>query len=214
VKRLALILLTLLTAACAGPKADPWACHATISESDGRPTILVIGDSISMGYTPFIRDVLTTYDVQHNPCNAYSSHITRERLGYWLDARPTFEAITFNNGLWDVSVWLGITDAEYESNLHYIAQRIKAKTSKPLFVLSTTVPVGAEGRLDADIVTKNAIAVSVMGAEGIPVLDLYSVSLTLSSEHVAPNDVHYTESGYQVLAGAVLGSLNTNYGVH
>ncbi len=79
-------------------------------------------------------------------------------------------------------------------------------------MLTTEVLPNTPYRTNACVVGKNAIAAQVMAAEGIPVLDLYSVSVGLQSEHVTATDVHFTDTGSQALGAAVLNSLQTEYG--
>ena len=218
-KYLLLILATLILSACQPKDTDPFACEDWIPASNGKPAILVIGDSISMGYTPFVKSTLANYDVVHNPCNAMNSHNTLKRIDGWLSTRASWEAITFNNGLWDISSDPTAegnayqTDDQYRANLTEIAQRIKQHTTHPLFILSTEVPIGATYRVDVDIQTKNAIAVQVMAAEGIPTLDLYTYSKTITADHIAPDNVHWTAAGSQLLADQITTKLQTEYGI-
>lgn len=181
----------------------------SLQASNGKPTIAVFGDSISIGYTPTLQAKLTTNDVVHNPCNAMNTEWTKLNIDTWLDSRPYFEAIVFNNGLWDISEWDTVYPFQYAQNLAIIAEKIKHKTKHPIFVLSTMVPKGAEGRENSDIVVLNNIAVKVMAYEGIPVVDLYTLSLTLP--HPTPTDPHYTASGYKTLGRKVLQGLSHYY---
>lgn len=199
---------------CGKTEGDPYPCFVGVPESNGLPTILVIGDSISIGYTPYLQSALLAYDVVHNPCNARTSGHTRESIDAWLSSRASFEAITWNNGLWDVAQWEPTDDETYINNLRYIAQRIKAKTAKPLFLTTTEVLSGTPDRIEADVVHKNSLAVAVMASEGIPVLDLHAVSVGIAAEHINAHDVHFTEQGSSDLADAILAELNTTYGIN
>lgn len=211
-----LVLTVLILTACAKPDGPPTCTgKEKVTPATGQPSIMVIGDSISIGYFPVVKATLGgVYDVVHNPCNAEDSLWTIQHLDKWLASRDHFEAITFNNTLWDIASWAPTSDGVYEQNLHAIARQIKNKTQHPLYVLGTQVLPNTAYRVDADEVRKNQIAIAVMAFEGIPVLDLYAVSATIQADHVAPTDVHYTDAGYQILGGAVLGSLNFNYGIH
>ena len=211
-KSYGVLILIFLSLTNCGPLKEAIGMCANgemMEATDGRPTVLVVGDSISIGYTPTIAAGLPNYQVVHNPCNASTTAWTKSQIGYWLNQRPTFEAITFNNGLWDISAWAHVSDENYRDYLTEIAQRVKTKTANPLFVLTTEVLPGTEGRIDADVVTKNNIARAVMALEGIPVLDLYSVSQTIQAEHVDATDVHFTALGSQILGTAILTALNT-----
>lgn len=213
-RALKLLFISTLFIACS-KKQGSGICPANeaLSVPTGAPTILIIGDSISIGYTPTIEAALKpAYDVVHNPCNAMTSTWTAQNIDAWLASRDTFEAITWNNGLWDIADWENISDTQYAENLHAIAQKIKAKTAHPLFVLTTEVLPATPHRNNADVINRNNIARDVMALEGIAVLDLYSVSQT--AEHVSIDDAHFTEAGSQVLGEAVLESLDTLFGVN
>ncbi len=215
-KNLLLILtLGLLLSACASKDKEAYPCYETATADDSRLDILVIGDSISIGYTPYVQDALATnYDVSHNLCNAMESSNGVKKIDLWLSQRATWEAITFNHGLWDAASWVNTPISTYKNNLHVIAQKIKARTSKPLFILTTEVLPGTPYRNDSRVQALNAAAVEVMNAEGIPVLDLHTFSQTIQDKHVNPNDVHYTEEGSSLLADEVLNELNTLYGIN
>lgn len=209
-----LLLLFFLLISCS-KKQGGGICPANegLPTATGAPTVLIIGDSISIGYTPTIEAALSSaYDVVHNPCNAMTSSWTAQNIDTWLASRDTFEAITWNNGLWDIADWENVSESEYATNLHVIAQKIKSKTEHPLFILTTEVLPATPHRNNADVVNRNNIARDVMALEGIEVLDLYSVSQT--AEHVNVDDVHFTEAGSQVLGEAVLDSLDTLFGIN
>ncbi len=209
-------IIALMMSACSNDTAvQTCTGRELMTAATGQPTVLVIGDSISIGYTPTMQTALGgTYDVAHNPCNAMDSRWTAQHIDKWLAERPTFEAVTWNNGLWDCADWAPTSDAEYEQNLHYIAQRLKAKTPKILFVLTTEVLPGTPHRTDACVQGKNAIAINVMAQEGIPVLDLHAFSQTIVAEHTNPTDVHFTPAGSALLGNEVLNELNNQYGIN
>lgn len=214
--RYLLLISILFCAACSNHKDDdsgPYcASQVPLEAETSDPTILVIGDSISIGYTPTIRaSYFGAYQVVHNPCNAMTSTWTLSQLDTWLGSRTTFEAITFNNGLWDTRY--GVSEDDYRSNLHLIAQKIKAKTAKPLFLTMTQILPGTEGNSNAKVLIYNQIAIDVMQAEGVPVFDLYTVSDSLKDEHTSSTDVHYTNFGYQVLGISIVNELSRLYGL-
>lgn len=201
------LILCLLLTGCGS--AHTWnlpVCDAVPSADDARPDVLVIGDSVSIGYTPHLQAALPGYDIVHNPCNAMYSRNGLRRIDEWLAMRPTWDAITFNHGLWDVASWIDISEQEYAQNLRAIAGKVKAVTPKPLFILTTHVPPGTPYRQDADVQRYNEIARQVMQELGIPVLDLYTPSL--GAEHVGPGDVHYTDNGSAYLSSFILNVLN------
>jgi hypothetical protein len=102
-KTIALISLLFLGVGCAKSE-DPYPCYEAPVTTDSTATILVIGDSISIGYLPTVKADMPTYEFIHNPCNAMNTVHTKGHLDAWLALRPTFKAITFNNGLWDIAI--------------------------------------------------------------------------------------------------------------
>lgn len=189
-------------------------CTETVSQDDARPDLLVIGDSISIGYTPTLQATLTAYDVVHNPCNAMSSNNGIKKIDSWLAMRTDWHAITFNHGLWDIRDGINTSEDTYRSNLTEVATKIKARTTRPLFILATRVPINAPYRTNDDIVRYNEIATEVMVSLGIPVLDLYSASESIIDMHINPveqNDVHYTSEGYETLGEAIVSELEALY---
>lgn len=212
-----MMLLTFLFGLTACAKEEGIVCNEKIEASDGRPSILVIGDSISIAYMPYIQAALPAYQVVHNPCNAMNSRHTKANIDEWLRARPTWAAVTFNNALWDGADFARVYDTEYTHNITYIASAIKLKTSAPLFILGTYVPINAPYRTDARQVMYNGLASSVMTSLSIPTVDLYSISSSNLGWYVNPalqDDVHFEAVGSQALANEILNQLNTQYGIN
>ncbi|MGC6444177.1 MAG: SGNH/GDSL hydrolase family protein, partial [Rubripirellula sp.] len=80
--------------AFANPKAD----------NPELPNVLLIGDSISIGYTAYVRRELQgKADVYRIPTNGRNSAYGVEKLDQWLSAQPGhWDVIHFNWGLWDL----------------------------------------------------------------------------------------------------------------
>jgi hypothetical protein len=136
-KRVLVILMAIVLTACGEGSGS---CTEPLAADDARPDILIIGDSISMGYTPTVRDNLLSFDVIHNPCNGQDSRNGYQKIDQWLKMRPQWEAITFNHGLWDVSTFREVDGGDYYRYLRAEAIKIKAATAKPLFILTTDFP--------------------------------------------------------------------------
>lgn len=68
-----------------------------------KPKILIVGDSISLGYTPFVQKNLKNIaDVSHNQGNARDTGTGLENIEAWI-ANNKWDIIQFNWGLWDLS---------------------------------------------------------------------------------------------------------------
>jgi len=183
-------------------------CDETlVTTDDQREDVLVIGDSISIGYTPFIKSEFSEYDVMHTPCNSRWSSNGVRRIDDWLAMRPHWKAITFNHGLWDLQRENGTSLIEYEANLRIIASKIKAVTLNPVFIMTTGIPVNADGKFCRECeLDYQAVALQVMTDEGIPVVDLYTLSNSILEYHTnneLQNDVHFNSIGYSILGDEI-----------
>lgn len=215
---LILIVITLaMLPACQGMDGTTAnVCQATIPTSDGRPTIMVIGDSISIGWYTALEneDTLKNYQIVHNPCNGEYSGYTLFFLNEWLASRPEFYAIIWNNGLWDIASWVDTPEADYVSNENEIANIIKTKTSRPLFLNTTGILTGAPGRSDKAVQEFNEAIAPIINEMRIPLLDMYSYSHTKPlDEQQLPGDVHFTTKGYEEISRIVLHELRKTYGI-
>lgn len=175
--------------------------------------VLVIGDSISIGYTPYIQKNLSSDAyVEHCSGNGGSTVRGLSNLTKWLGNKE-WDVIVFNFGLHDLVYKdsLGNYDvkkgkqavslAEYQENLEIIIKKLKETTATLIFVTTTVVPENATGRKVEDPARYNAVACMVMKKNNIQVIDLYSVSMTVHVTNAqASNNVHYTEKGYELLA--------------
>jgi hypothetical protein len=188
----------------------------TIPSSDGRPTIMVIGDSISIGWYTALENenALKGYQIVHNPCNGEYSGYTLFFLDEWLSSRPEFYAIIWNNGLWDIASWIDTSLGDYVANEEEIAIKIKSKTARPLFLNTTGILTGAPGRTDLAVQEYNEPMAALMKYMRIPLLDMYGYSHTEPlDEQQLPGDVHFTTKGYEEISRIVLRELRRIYGI-
>lgn len=180
-----------------------------VEDVAGLPRVLLIGDSISMGYTLPVRAALAgKANVHRIPENGASTKTGVEKIDGWLGGAKS-DVITFNFGLHDLKVMEDgrrqVPLAEYENNLTLIAQRLKKTRAKVIFVLTTPVPEGPVNplRRPADVAVYNGVARRVMESEGIGLVDLYAFAMPRLNEMQKPVNVHFTEQGYEALAGEV-----------
>lgn len=174
-KRIILVLFTLTLSACAkDPDADLCGFIAPKTQDDARKDVLVIGDSISIGYYDDLGVLLPQAEVQHHDCNGKNSRHGMLNINDWLSVRPHWDIVVFNHGIWDNETESDhrTTDLEYETYIRYEARQIKARTTCPIFLLTTKT----DRESNAGILHDNVIARRVMAEEGIPVLDTYSFS--------------------------------------
>ncbi len=168
----------------------------------GNSSLVIIGDSISLEYEPFVRTA--GLSVAHSPGNSKNTQWTIDHLDEWVNSA---DQILWNNGLWDCNEgfenWF-TTPEQYEENLRTLAPRMKAK-GQVMFALTTEIPPGnTEGRVTGCELERNAIAQDVMEEFNIPICDLHTASVALREFHTTPRDVHFTEEGSKLLAQEVL----------
>jgi hypothetical protein len=230
------ILLALATVSTTTHAADPPRAKAkkkrapspamqAIQDDPSLPRVLLLGDSISIGYTVAVRELLAgKANVHRPPANCGPTTRGLEAIDQWLGDKP-WDVIHFNWGLHDLK-YMGpngqnladptaadsrqqVPPEEYEANLRKLVQRL-LKTKATLIWCSTTpVPPGASGRVVGDAVKYNAIAARIMDEAGIAIDDLYSVAKPRLAEIQRPANVHFTPEGSQELAKAVAKSIET-----
>jgi hypothetical protein len=189
-------------------------------EAKELPKALLIGDSISIGYTPHVVVALKgKVDVRHHKGNAQHTGTGQKMLDRWL-GETDWDVIHFNWGLWDLcyrhpqSKEQGRRDKErgtlttsfeqYEKNLDQLAARLKKAKAKLIWAHTTTVPKGEAGRKVGDDDKYNEAAARVMKKHGIEINDLNALTDSFPADFsVRPGDVHYKTEGSKKLGQAV-----------
>jgi acyl-CoA thioesterase-1 len=228
--RLALCALFLPLALCAAdapakPAArKPDASLAPVTEMPGLPRVLIIGDSISMGYTLPVRELLQgVANVQRIPQNGGDTGAGLENLDRWLETgspsgQPAkWDVIHFNWGLHDLKHWKDgkmdiagpqVSTVEvYEKHLRELVARLQKTGAKLIWCSTTPVPEGSAGRVEGDEAAYNAAAKRIMDEAGIPIDDLAAFVSSRVTELQIPHNVHFTPAGYQALAKQVAESI-------
>jgi acyl-CoA thioesterase-1 len=183
-----------------------------VQDVQGLPRVLLIGDSISIGYTEPVRSELTNKaNVHRIPENGASTLTGVKNLDQWLGASK-WDVIHFNFGLHDLRLDDGqhqVPLPDYETNLRTIVQRLQKTGARLIWATTTPVP-DAEvkpPRRSADVIAYNAAAARIMTGSGILVDDLYELVNPRLGELQLPANVHYTLPGYNVLGHQVAESL-------
>lgn len=201
-------------------------------EADPRlPDVLILGDSISIGYTRAVRAKLAGKANVYRPMNGKGpdncgdTTIGLKKIDAWLGTRK-WDVIHFNWGLWDlcyrnpasknqgnrdkVGGRVSTTPEDYEKNLDLLVTRLKATGAKLIWASTTFVPEGEAGRFVGDDAKYNAVAARVMTKHQIVTDDLYTLSKDFAGKFsTKAGDVHYTPEGYGKLAEQVSASIET-----
>ena len=191
---------------------------ALIKEVPGLPRVLLIGDSISIGYTLPTRALLKgKVNLHRIPTNGGPTLKGLEQIDAWL-GKKKWDLIHFNWGLHDLK-YMGpngenlfprekggkvqVPIQEYEKNLERLVVRLKKTNAKLVWRNTTPVPPGSKGRYVGDSIKYNAAAARVMIRHGIPTHDLFTMSKKRMKEIMLPANVHYTKDGSEVLGREV-----------
>jgi acyl-CoA thioesterase-1 len=209
-------LLLLLFALAVGARGESLSVVALADapETPGLPRVLLIGDSISIGYTGPVRELLRgKANVYRIPTNAGPTINGLANLTRWL-GRLKWDTIHFNWGLHDLKIapdgTRQVSREQYERNLRLLAPQLKAAATRLIFATTTPVPEGKVNppRMDSDVAAYNEAARRVMQEYGIEINDLYSLAKPRLKEIQLPANVHFTPEGYRVLAEQVAAALS------
>lgn len=184
-----------------------------LHEEPSLPRVLIIGDSISIGYTLSVREKLKGRANLIRPYqNCIGTVLGLKRIDEWL-GRKRWDLIHFNWGLHDLKYLKddrldlsGERDTvidDYENNLRELVAKLQQKADKLIWATTTPVPEGAAGRVKGDEIEYNRVAEGIMRENNIPINDLYSAVLPDLDKYQIPADVHFNEKGYDYLAGVV-----------
>ena len=191
---------------------------AEIEDNPRLPRVLIIGDSISIGYTLPVRDFLKgKANIHRPPTNSHSTRVGLKHLDDWL-GKKSWDIIHFNFGLHDLRYHkppAGIINVpldEYKKHLNSIVQRLQKTEAVIIWANTTPVqnklvqPIGA--RLNTDVVRYNKTAGEIMKKNGIKTTNLYEIALTASLPEIQlPDGVHFNEKGYKIMARKVVENL-------
>lgn len=195
-----------------------------VADDPHLPRVLLIGDSISMGYTIPVRELLNgKANIHRPPFNCGDTARGIKNLDTWLntDGNNHWAVIHFNFGLHDLKYMVGkkyvnppegkrvaSTDA-YEKNLRELVAALQKTGAKLIWASTTPVPAGTVGRVKDEEQKYNDVAARVMADNHIPIDDLWAVAHKDQSTIQRPHNVHYTEAGYKELAASVAASIET-----
>lgn len=189
-------------------KKQPDPAFAAVTDDPKLPRVLLIGDSISIGYTVPTRKLLEgKANVHRIPENGGPTTNGRAKLKKWL-GDSKWDVIHFNWGLHDIKMDAGkhqVPVGEYEKNLRELVHTMKATKAKLIWASTTPVPEGnvKPVRRDEDVVNYNAVAKKIMDENHVEINDLYAFAVPRLKMIQQPVNVHFTVSGSAALAERV-----------
>jgi len=184
-----------------------------IADNPKLPRVLLIGDSISVGYTLPVRRLLAgKANVHRIPANGGPTTNGLAQLARWIGT-SRWDVIHFNWGLHDLK--LTATGKhftplpQYETNLLILTRRLKATGAALIWANTTPVPLGklSPARQSGDEIRFNDAARRVMEQHGVAINDLHGFAVAQGAKLQRPANVHFTAEGYDALAGQVAGAV-------
>lgn len=189
------------------------------------PKVVLIGDSIRLGYAPEVAKLLEgKATIVSTKANGGDSANVLKNLAAWAIAEKP-DIVHFNCGIHDTkkdkqSGKFQVPAEQYEKNLRAIVEKIRKETSAKV-IFATTTPIiddrasakrekATYELLDASIVEFNGIATRVMKDLQVPIDDLRAVigDGEQRGKLMSDDGVHFTAAGTKKLASAVAEFIN------
>ncbi|WP_282936571.1 SGNH/GDSL hydrolase family protein [Paenibacillus sp. RC67] len=199
--------------------------------------VFVIGDSISIQYGPYLKDMLADrfgYDRKSgeeaaltnldNPmgANGGDSSMVLEYLTLEHNHGTRYDILLMNCGLHDIKS--SLTDSskqvppdDYRSNLQSIAKLAQKMANDVIWIQTTDVVTEIHNarcrsfhRFEVDVLQYNKIADQVWESFKIPRMDLYSFSRAFGTSAYCDH-VHFTEEVRRLQAAYITGYLDSRF---
>jgi len=180
-----------------------------VKDDPNLPRVLLIGDSISRGYTVPVRTALAgKVNVHRAPANCGSTTLGLQKLDVWLDGGP-WDLIHFNFGVHDRNS----ASEDYADRLAAIVGRLQATGAKLVWANATPLPENSDTYRRGDCARLNAAAAEHMHRYGIPINDLYASVLPALKDYQNPDDCHFNAAGYAFLGKIVAERIRQELGI-
>ena len=179
-----------------------------VQRDSSLPDVLIMGNSISIGYTPYVRQTLQgKANVYRIPDNGRDIRKGVNKAAEWLAGGIGWEVIHFNwglhdfkrivNGNYDSSGDRYVSPEEYEGKLDTLVNQLLQTGAQLIFATTSVVPEGAQGRIKGDELLYNKIALSVMERYPQIMIDDQYTLTNRHPEEQLPVNVHFHPEGYQ-----------------
>jgi len=175
-----------------------------VRDDPALPRVLLIGDSVSRGYTQAVRKALAgKANVHRAPANCGPTATGLKQIDVWL-GDGKWDVIHFNFGIHDRNTPV----KDYTARLEKLVQRMQQTGARLVWATTTPIPDNpGAGQTAASVVDRNAAAAAVMKEHGVAVDDLHGFITPHLKAVQPPNDVHFTAAGYDLLGQQVADSI-------
>lgn len=177
-----------------------------VQDDPKLPRVLLIGDSVSRGYTQATRKALAgKANVHRAPANCGPTASGLKNIDVWLGDEK-WDVIHFNFGIHDRSTPL----SDYTQRLEQLIERMQKTGARLVWASTTPIPDDrTKGQKAASIVERNRAAAALMKKHDIAVDDLFTAVTPHLADMQNPNDVHFNARGYDFLGETVARAIET-----
>lgn len=186
-------------------------------------TVLLLGDSIRMGYAPAVREKLRGIaDVYYPEENCRFAYYTLRGICDWVKLVPDpgrVDVVHWNNGLWDLGQRDGrepLTPIDvYAGTIGRVADEIRHYFPNAKIVFATTTPLNPatkspwHTRGEQEVVRYNSAAIRELKTRHVLINDLNAFVKHVGLSGEQKDIVHFSENGYDQLADEVIGFLSS-----
>ncbi len=187
----------------------------------GKPKVLLLGDSIRLSYQPMVKEMLQGDAKVVGPAeNCQFSLHTLASLPRWLDELGEPDIVHWNNGLHDVGhnpdrSPVQIPVEIYRMTLDFILRALME--TKAQVIWATSTPVHPKRPFSDDqwswrkkeIDLYNSVALALMTERGVPINDLHTLVASDVDQYLGEDLIHLSEAGKELCARAVVSAIKT-----
>lgn len=184
-----------------------WCDHTSGAD---KPRVLLIGDSITFGYQPFVRELLSDACYVDHIATSYGADTAMYHgavLGMAKDS--DYALVHYNFGLHSHRMNAEEYRESVEANLAELMKRSKVILANTTRVFERGLN-GESAEWSAKVAERNVEAAALAARLGLPLNDLYAAADALSAKDRLADGVHFEESGYRALAARVAESIREN----
>ena len=171
-----------------------------VDDDPALPRVLLIGDSVSRGYTLAVRRSLAgKANVHRAPANCGPTSSGLKNIDVWL-GDGKWDLIHFNFGIHDRNTPI----ADYTQRLEQLVERMQKTGAKLVWASTTPIPDDpSKKQTAASIVERNQAAAELMQKHNVATDDLFGAITPHLAEMQNSNDVHFNGEGYEFLGETV-----------
>ena len=179
-----------------------------------KKKIVLLGDSIRLGYGKFVPEMLGEYyEVWQPEDNCRFAKYTLRMLFDYAENIKNADVIHWNNGLWDTTELFNdgtfSSEESYVEDMLHIANLLKKIT--PNVIFATTTPTHPEYPYTHTerVIRFNELLVPKLKELGIAINDLFPVINDNIPQYLSEDMIHPNETGFKVLAEKVVSAIKS-----